>query len=126
MPNLYKRTLGKRKYHDFSKEDLEKALREIRSKKMSMVEAAEHYNISKSTLWRKLKNLHMKKHGGQTVLTKMEEDNISEIILFAADWGYPLSRLHTMRIHMRMFPNLRHVLIFVRVDLDANIHTMCD
>jgi hypothetical protein len=33
MPNLYKRTLGKRKYHDFSKEDLEKALREIRSKK---------------------------------------------------------------------------------------------
>jgi predicted transcriptional regulator len=92
MPNLYKRTLGKRKYHDFSKEDLEKALREIRSKKMSMVEAAEHYNISKSTLWRKLKNLHMKKHGGQTVLTKMEEDNISEIILFAADWGYPLEK----------------------------------
>jgi hypothetical protein len=49
MPNLYKRTLGKRKYHDFSKEDLEKALREIRSKKMSMVEAAEHYNIKKSS-----------------------------------------------------------------------------
>jgi hypothetical protein len=23
MPNLYKRTLGKRKYHDFSKEDLD-------------------------------------------------------------------------------------------------------
>jgi hypothetical protein len=35
-----------------------------------------------------------------------------------------LSRLHTMRIHMRMFANLRHVLIFVRVDLDANIHRM--
>jgi transcriptional regulator of acetoin/glycerol metabolism len=70
MPNLYKRTLGKRKYHDFSKEDLEKALREIRSKKMSVVEAAEHY-ISKSTLWRKLKNLHMKKHGGQTVKKTM-------------------------------------------------------
>jgi hypothetical protein len=34
----------------------------------------------------------MKKHGGQTVLTKMEEDNISEIILFAADWGYPLEK----------------------------------
>ncbi|KAK9686715.1 CENP-B N-terminal DNA-binding domain [Popillia japonica] len=92
MPNKYRRTLGKRKYRDFSKEELENAIEAVKSKTLSLHEAAQTYGISKSTLWRKVKNRHMKSIGGQTVLSETEEEQIVETILYAADWGFPLDK----------------------------------
>ena len=58
MPNTYKRTVGKRKYKDFSKEDLERALDDIRSNRITYRQAAEKYEIPISTLFRKIKGRH--------------------------------------------------------------------
>lgn len=92
MPNEYKRLLGSRKYHDFTSETLEKALSDIRNNKLTYRAASDKYNIPKSTLERKFNKKHMKKYGGQTVLTAGEENIICQAVLTAADWGFPLER----------------------------------
>lgn len=92
MPNKYRRVLGSRKYHDYTEETLQVAIKDITKNNLTYRAASEKYNISKSTLERKFNKKHMKKPGGQTVLSEVEENIISEAILVAADWGFPLER----------------------------------
>lgn len=58
----YKRKLGKQRYADYSKDELEKCLLEIRDKKLSIQKAAADYNIPISTIKNKL---HKKKKEGE-------------------------------------------------------------
>jgi len=54
MPSKYKRDPGSRKYKDFSDESVQKAMDSVIRTKVSIRKAAEKYNITKSTLHRKL------------------------------------------------------------------------
>jgi len=41
---------------------------------------------------RKINKKNVKKHGGQNVLTSLEEKCIVDAILYASDWGYPFEK----------------------------------
>lgn len=73
-------------------DELANAVEAVNSERMSLKDAAEFYSIPKVTVWRKIKKLNMKMHGGQTALSKAEEETITDTILYAADWGFPLDR----------------------------------
>ncbi|XP_060854929.1 uncharacterized protein LOC132932560 [Metopolophium dirhodum] len=92
MPNKYKRIPGSRTYINYSDETLQQALDEVRQKKLSYREAYQKYGISISTLSRKINKKNVNKHGGQNVLTPLEEKCIVDAILYASDWGFPFEK----------------------------------
>lgn len=89
MPNVYKRRPGARKYADYNEAQLEKALAEVAQGHLSVRGAAEKYSIPKSTIFRKYRGQHHRKHGGQTVLSEADEQKVVEGLLLAAEWGFP-------------------------------------
>jgi hypothetical protein len=92
MPSKYKRDPGSRKYKYFSDESVHKAMDSVIRTKMSIRKAAEKYNITKSTLQRKLKGENLNPHGGQTALSVEEESVLVQGILETANWGFPLQK----------------------------------
>jgi transposase-like protein len=92
MPSKYKRDPGSRKYKDFSDESVQKAMDSVIRTKMSIRKAAEKYNITKSTLHRKLKGQNLNPHGGQTVLTVEEESMLVQGLLETAKCGLNLQK----------------------------------
>jgi len=91
MPQKYKKKIGGRRYVNYTNDNLESALAAIRDG-MSYSEASQTYNIPLVTLWRKIKNKHPKKFGGQPVLSKREENAIVAAVVTAAEWGYPYEK----------------------------------
>lgn len=92
MVRKYKRTPGTRFYQNYSKEQLETALRQFRRGQITLREAEELYNIPRSTLQRHAKQ-KPKKHGGQTILSEGEESRLVHLIVLAGEWGYPLEKI---------------------------------
>ncbi|KAE9521258.1 hypothetical protein AGLY_018350 [Aphis glycines] len=92
MPNKYTRILGSRTYRNYSYETLKQAIDEVRQKKLSYREAYNKYGISTATISRKINKKNVKKHGGQNVLTSLEEKCIVDAILYASDWSYPFEK----------------------------------
>ncbi|CAH2090637.1 unnamed protein product [Euphydryas editha] len=87
---------GTRKYGTksrYTKEDLEKALDDIKNCRKTQKGAAEVYNIPVSTLKYKLKEQHHKPVGKPPVLSSEEEDSITAHIISLADLGIPVSML---------------------------------
>lgn len=65
---------------------MEKTLDNIRQKKKSIRQAAEYYDIPKSTLTDKINNKHpLKLQGGQTILSEAEEKILSDGIKIASE-----------------------------------------
>lgn len=73
MVRQYQRTPGSRKYADFTDEKLNICLNCIWSGEMSQRVAAAHYDISLSTIKRRLKDISLKKPGHPAVFTDDEE-----------------------------------------------------
>lgn len=87
MVRTYKRKVGSRKYQDYSEETLELAV--SRYEPGNLVALSEEYNIPYATLYRKIKGLHTKKAGGQTLLSSDEEKKLVKVICISAEWGFP-------------------------------------
>lgn len=87
---------GTRKYGTksrYTKEDLEKALDDIKNCRKTQKSTSEVYNIPVSTLKYKLKEQHSKPVGKPPVLSSEEEDSITAHIISLADLGMPVSML---------------------------------
>ncbi|CAH2109325.1 unnamed protein product [Euphydryas editha] len=87
---------GTRKYGTksrYTKEDLEKALGDIKNCRKTQKGAPEVYNIPVSTLKYKLKEQHSKPVGKPPVISSKEEDSITAHIISLADLGIPVSML---------------------------------
>lgn len=72
-----------------------RVMKSIRKGELSINKAAQVYNIKRSTLQNKMKNKHMKKHGGQCALTQDEENN----------WGFPFTKVDLRHITKRFLDN---------------------
>lgn len=93
MPRNYVRKVGSRRYADYSDKSLEQCLDDIRSGKHSHTSASQAYNIPKSTIKNKLKNVFSKTPGRPTVLLEAEEKSFVEHIFKMAEFGFPLTEV---------------------------------
>lgn len=91
MPRRYERQKGSRKYADYTQENLDEAIRKIRSGEMSNRKAAKHYKISISTIKRRLKGVHLKRPGGQTILDEETEKMFADHVVTCSLFGYPMT-----------------------------------
>lgn len=73
MPRFYKRLPGTNPRKLFNNDDVEKAVAEVKSGKLTYREAPEKYGVDKMKIFRKINQIHQKKCGGQTTLTDKEE-----------------------------------------------------
>lgn len=103
MPNNYKIILGGRSYLNYRNENLQKAIRAIKLQKLSIREASERYGVPRSTISDKLRNIHGKKHGGQAILSELEEAKIAEAIATCAEWGFPFTELDIRKLVQHYF-----------------------
>ncbi|KAJ8917912.1 hypothetical protein NQ315_002605 [Exocentrus adspersus] len=91
MPRRHKKKIPSKPYANYTEENLQKAISDIKSKTLTLRQASNKYKISLGTLSRKCNNKNMKKVGRPTVLSETEERHIAEGLLIAAEWGFPLS-----------------------------------
>ena len=90
MPRKYKRKEGAHRYKDYTDETLKLAVQECVELGKSCADVAEQYKIPIRTLRNKIKGLHSKKHGGQTVFNDRDEQTLVTNLLKCADYGMPL------------------------------------
>lgn len=88
-----RRRVGARPYKNYSEEMLDLAVQYIKEKKMSSREAERQFGIPRRTLLNKQKENHPKNVGKPTLLSEEEEENIVKVIVAAADFGCPLTKL---------------------------------
>lgn len=93
MPRNYVRQVGSRRYVDYSNETLQKCLDDIRSGRHTQTSASQAYNIPRSTIKNKLKDVFNKKPGRPTVLSEDQEKAFEEHIFKMAEFGFPLTEL---------------------------------
>lgn len=91
MPRKYTRTPGARRYADYDPKNVEKAVNDIKAGLLSIRGAAEKYEVDKMKLYRCLRGKHQKKYGGQTILTSVEETDLTKKLLIAGEWGFPMT-----------------------------------
>ena len=76
----------------YSEEDLQRAIKAVREKRLSAREAAKRYNVPRNTIGDRLRQQRGPNVGRPTELSVVEEDIIVERLLLMANWGFPLSR----------------------------------
>ncbi|CAH2094324.1 unnamed protein product [Euphydryas editha] len=81
-----------RNYKNYTPEKLELAV-DLVKKKINSSEAERRFLIPRRTIENKVKGLHLKLPGGQLRLLDSEEKDIVDVLIAAADFGSPLSRL---------------------------------
>lgn len=92
MPRKYRKPLGIKPNCNYPTRNFEMAVKEVKNKILSVRAAAEKWNVPKSTLHNHVKEIKCTNtYGGQTVLTPDEEKMVSEGIMTAAQWNFPLS-----------------------------------
>lgn len=91
MPTIYIRTPGSRRYIDYTKEQLQQCLSDVRSKMLTQREAALKYKIPRSTIKNKLKNKHCNKPGHPTIFTTEEEEAFVAHITALSEYGFPIT-----------------------------------
>ena len=72
--------------------DIEKALEEVRSKKLSIRAASKKYQIPKSNLSDHVCGKHPGKHGARTVFNEEEEAIICANLAKVSEWGFPFTK----------------------------------
>lgn len=76
----------------YSQEDLREAIEKIRNNEMSYGAASKIYNVPKATLHNKMKNPENCPRGATTILSKDQENELSEWILLHSDFGDPRTK----------------------------------
>lgn len=110
MARSYKRVLGSRNYANYTETTLKKAIHDVKTKKKTIRQASETYGIPKSTLSDKILGKHIKKYGGQQVLSSKEEKNVVNAIETSATWGFPLTH-YDIRKLVQSYLNRKGVII---------------
>lgn len=92
----------------YSQENMEKALQDIREKKMSINQAAKLYNIPKTTVLDTLKEKYKNPRniGGPTVLTSSEEMLLVNWILELREVGFPVTKTQLLESVSKLIKNL--------------------
>lgn len=83
---------AKRKYHAFSEDLLDKAVKDIKEKNLTYRQEEDKYGIPKSTLARWCTNKQTKKFGRPPVLSEDEQKKVVDCLTLAAKWGFPLTK----------------------------------
>ncbi|KAJ8927327.1 hypothetical protein NQ314_020222 [Rhamnusium bicolor] len=91
MPRKPRRILGARNFKNYSQDKLQQALEEIRSKSISLRNAAKKYQISKNTLWNKLHGKHERMPGKPRVFTEQEEESFAGHLIALSAFGFPVT-----------------------------------
>lgn len=86
---------------EYTENAMEKALEEVADGKLSLRAAVDKYNVPKSTIHRKYRGHHPFQNGGQTVLTKTDEEHIVNGLLISATWGFPFTPLELRKLVKR-------------------------
>lgn len=73
MGRIYKKVVGGRSYQNYKPEKLENAIRDVKTHRKTIRQSAEYYGVPKSTISDRIKNVNVKKVGGQTILSSEEE-----------------------------------------------------
>ena len=76
----------------YSKEELEQAMTAVEANELSMRQAAERFNIPRSTLHDNITEKHKGQIGRKTVLTYDEERYIAHAFVFCGENGWPCDR----------------------------------
>lgn len=98
MPRKYKKCPGTRRYASYSIENLNKALEDVRSGKLSLRGASEKYSVDKMKIHRCLKGKNQKKYGGQMALSVEEETFLTDKLITASEWGFPMTSYEVRQI----------------------------
>lgn len=70
---------------------LKRAVDDVLSKRMSFRQAALHYSISYSVIYRHAKKgNNIKSQGGQTCLSEVDERLLVQKLKLCSEWGYPV------------------------------------
>lgn len=91
MPRNYKRRLGIKPRRNYPQESVENALQDVLDRHMSFRQAAERHNVPYVTIYRRYKGIHCNNVGAPPVLSKVEEKQIVNALLVAANFGYPMT-----------------------------------
>ncbi|CAH1984516.1 unnamed protein product [Acanthoscelides obtectus] len=91
MPTIYRRKAGNRRYIDYTKEQLEQCLNDMRSQIRTQRAAAAKYKIPRSTIKNKLKNKHCNKPGHPTIFTIEEEQAFVAHVTELSEFGFPIT-----------------------------------
>lgn len=102
MPRNPKRHPGARKYKDYSKESLQKAIEAVNSGKSTLRKAAEEFGISRATISRRINGENAGKVGRPCVLLEEDERSLVQCITAAGEWGFPLT-LFDIRLLVKSF-----------------------
>jgi len=95
MARAYKRKVDARGYKNNNKENLEKAIEACKNG-MSIRSAIEKFNLkpgARGTIHNRLKGLHNKTPGGQTVFNPDEEKSFVTHLMTLAEWGFPFTEM---------------------------------
>ncbi|CAK1599466.1 unnamed protein product [Parnassius mnemosyne] len=113
MPRIYIRKFRNTRngksflpYTNYSSENLQKAIRDVKSKTLTLGEASSKYQIPKTTLSRKCRDLNcsQEKAGRPTLFSPEEEKAFIKHIVNLADWGFPFD-LIDLRIFAQRYLN---------------------
>ena len=94
MVRSYKRQRGSRQYLTaYPSERMDMAVRDVHAGIRTTYSAAREYKVPYSTLYRKLKKLQTKHHGGQIYLGEAFEKAVVEVLNQLSDWKVPLTTM---------------------------------
>ncbi|KAK9680241.1 CENP-B N-terminal DNA-binding domain [Popillia japonica] len=77
---------------NYTKENLKVAASQVKGGHITLREARDMFGIPKSTLSKFIKKKHLKSYGGQSALSGKEESSLVEVLILAAEWGFPLKK----------------------------------
>jgi len=78
-------------YGNYSAKNLQKALEDVKAKRLTVSAASRTYNVPRTTLQDKMQRIHSKSSGGQTVFSALEEESFKQNLPTLASYGFPLT-----------------------------------
>lgn len=93
MPRVYKKKPGSRSYSNYTKEQMDAAIKAVIEEDYSVGNAADKFGVKRETLRNRIKGRHNSKVGGQISLNAEVELNLTNYLKTCAEWGFPLNTL---------------------------------
>lgn len=99
MPRKYVRKPGtRRRYAEYTKEQLQECLNEIKNGTISHRKAQLKYKIPRRRILNKLKGRYTRKPDHQHIFTSDEEENISQCIISLGEYGFPVNSMELQHV----------------------------
>lgn len=97
MPRKFKHKLGTKLRRNYINEVLENSLAAVIDGQFSFSQAAERFNVPKTTIYRKNRGLNSDRLGKPPVLSVTEEKTIVTALITAANFDYPITKEETCK-----------------------------